>query len=454
MLRILFLLITISCFPACKDDGLDKPPTTNPEDTVELSDTLIIPPLQEMVVYEVNMRAFSDAGTFSGIQSRLDNIQDMGANVIWLMPIYPIGEVKTVNSPYCIRDYRAVNAEYGSLNTLKALVSAAHDRGMAVIIDWVANHTAWDHPWISAHKDWYSQDGNGNIIEPPGTGWTDVAELNYESGSMRQEMIESMLFWIDEAGIDGFRCDAIDFVPDSFWNEALASLKAHTDKDLILLGEGGVLANFEVGFEMNYAWDFKTAIARVFSEGMSAETIISTHKSEYTKVLAGGEKLRYITNHDLYAWETTPIEDFGLKGSVSAFVITSYLGGIPLIYDGQEIGHPTNISFFDKNPINWSLNPDVYDAYKDIMTARAELSAVHYGEMKSYTSKDVVAFKRFTAKQEVLVIVNVRNSLKVFDVPDELANTQWKDVLADTDKTISSSVSLEGLQYLILVRDL
>ena len=138
MLRILFLLITISCFPACKDDGLDKPPTTNPEDTVELSDTLIIPPLQEMVVYEVNMRAFSDAGTFSGIQSRLDNIQDMGANVIWLMPIYPIGEVKTVNSPYCIRDYRAVNAEYGSLNTLKALVSAAHDRGMAVIIDWVA----------------------------------------------------------------------------------------------------------------------------------------------------------------------------------------------------------------------------------------------------------------------------------------------------------------------------
>lgn len=450
MCRLLFFLITAFTVPGCAEDDLKRPPSKDDIEGVGIDSASYAPDLGEMVVYEVNMRAFSAQGNFSGVVARLENIEEMGANVIWLMPIHPIGEVNGVNSPYSVRDYEAVSSEYGSMDDLNHLINEAHKRDIAVIIDWVANHTAWDHDWISEHPEWYTQDSNGNIIAPAGTGWADVADLNYENNAMRQEMIESMKFWLENTGIDGFRLDAVDWVPMDFWSEAIPILKNASEKEIILLAEGGDPDNFSAGFEINYSWDFQTAIKRVFSLGNSAQSIVNTHNSEYSVLPDGAEKLRYITNHDIYAWDETVLEIFGLEGSVAAFVITAYLEGVPLIYTGQEIGHPSNISFFNSDPLDWSLNPEIYQAYKTVMQTRAELPPVLGGELETYFDANVAAFKRVSGSQEVLVLVNVRDSNQTYSFPEALNGTSWKNELTQETITLEGEITLAPYQYMIL----
>jgi alpha-amylase len=206
MKKIIVILLIISVFFSCnkeKPDNNNNPPP--PDDTT----SFVIPKIEDIVMYEVNIRAFSTNGDFQGIISRLNEIKALGVNVIWLMPIHPVGTINSVNSPYCVKNYKEVNPEFGTINDFKMLINKAHDLEMAVILDWVANHTSWDNPWIE-NKNWYTQDGEGNIIHPAGTNWQDVADLNFNSQEMRQEMIASMLFWVATAGVDGFRCDAAD----------------------------------------------------------------------------------------------------------------------------------------------------------------------------------------------------------------------------------------------------
>ncbi len=409
-----------------------------------------IPALEEMVVYEVNLRAFSNSGTINGLKNNLDHIESLGVNVIWIMPLYPIGQERGVNSPYSIKDYEDVNTEFGTINDLKTLVNEAHSRDIAVILDWVANHTAWDHPWISEHDDWYSKDGNGNIIEPPGTGWTDVAELNFDNQDMRGEMINSMQFWIEEVGIDGFRCDAIDFVPQDFWSQAISGVDAITDKDLIWLGEGGEAWNFSAGFEFNYGWDFYGRIKNIFDEGLSASGLFTVHNQEYNVVPSGKSKLRYITNHDVYAWDETPHEVYD-DGQVGAFVATAFMPGIPLIYNGQEVGNPDLISFFDKNPIDWSQNSEILDQYIEIMTLRKTLDAVINGDLTTYADGDIIIFKRSLNDQEVLIFVNTRGNGQSVTLPASLQNTNWENPLAGENMTLENDISFDSYEYLILI---
>ena len=188
-----------------------------------VSDKFQIPAVHDVVMYQVNPRVFADSASLKAVTARIDSIADLGVNMIWVMPIYPIGEEKSKNSPYSIRDYKAIASEFGTIDDFKALVAACHERGMGLILDWVANHTAWDNVWLKdqGHKDWYTQDSAGNIIFPPGTDWTDVADLNYDNREMRDAMIDAMRYWIVEVGIDGFRCDVADQVPADFWKEAI-----------------------------------------------------------------------------------------------------------------------------------------------------------------------------------------------------------------------------------------
>ncbi|MEQ8471714.1 MAG: alpha-amylase family glycosyl hydrolase [Marinoscillum sp.] len=453
MPRLVFYLISTIMMYGCGDDlktppqndGIDKEQTVTPLESV--------PPLEEQVVYEVNIRAFSAEGTFSGVVQRLPEIKNLGVNVIWLMPIHPIGQLNGIGSPYAVQDYGAVAEEYGSLDELKALINAAHELEIAVIIDWVANHTAWDHDWITAHPEWYTQDGNGNIVEPAGTGWTDVADLNFDSEQLRQEMINEMIYWVDEVGIDGFRADAIDFIPTDFWAQAITDVNAITSRNLIWLGEGGKADNFAAGFEMNYAWDFYyLGLKRVFDEDYSAATLLSIHNNEYNQLPDGTEKLRYITNHDVAAWEESVVDVFDLWGSVSAFVITAFMDGVPLIYTGQEVGYPTTLPFFTKEPINWSQNPAVYDAYAAIMSARANLPAVHYGSLTNYSSTDIVAFTRTYNDQEVLVLANVRNTSKTIALSEEITSTGWTNAISEATLSIEETVQLGAYEFLILRR--
>ena len=186
-----------------------------------------IPKTENIVLYEVNLRAFSSAGNLQGVIDRLDNIRSLGVNVIWLMPIHPQGQLNGVGSPYAVRDYKAVGSEYGTLQDLRRLTTLAHERGMAVIMDWVANHTAWDNPWIR-NRDWYTQNNSGTIIHPAGTNWQDVADLNYAKADMRQAMIDAMQYWVLEANIDGFRCDYADGVPAFFLERGITKTKRNT----------------------------------------------------------------------------------------------------------------------------------------------------------------------------------------------------------------------------------
>lgn len=242
-------------------------------------------------MYEINHTAFSTTKNFQGIIERLDSIKDLGINTIWLMPIYPTGIINSFGSPYCVRDFTAVNPGLGTLEDFKNLVNEAYIRDIAVILDWVANHTAWDNEWIN-NDGWYSEDASGNIISPPGTTWTDVADLNFDNADMRIAMIEAMQFWVENAGIDGYRCDAADFVPFDFWTQAIDSLN-NLEKDLILLAEGARYDHFTAGFQMNFSWSYLSAIKNVFSINQSATSIFTTSVNEYGAVPEGRETSFY-----------------------------------------------------------------------------------------------------------------------------------------------------------------
>jgi len=322
-----------------------------------------VPNTEDILLYEINERAFSSSGNFAGITARLDSIKALHVNVIWLMPIHPIGNINSVNSPYSVKNYFEVNPEFGTLEDFRTLVKEAHNRNMAVIIDWVANHTSWDNPWMQ-NSNWYVKDAAGNIIHPPGTNWLDVAELDFTNSEMKLEMIRAMKYWIYTANIDGYRCDAADNVPFSFWKQANDSLRAISSHKLIMLAEGSRSDHFTAGFNLNFGWNFYDKNVNVFKNNNSAVGIYPTHVNEYFGIPSGSHKLRFTSNHDKCAWEDTPLVFFGgKKGSITAFAITAFMGGVPLIYNGQEVGCPIKLPIFTKSPINWTINPDMLKEY-------------------------------------------------------------------------------------------
>jgi glycosidase len=414
-----------------------------------------VPDTRDLSFYEVNMRAFSSAGTFKGVQDRLDSIKALGVNTLWLMPIHPVGVLNSVGqlgSPYSVMDYKKVNSEFGTLEDLRSLVSQAHSRNMSVIIDWVANHTSWDNPWIQ-NKSWYSQDATGNIIKPAGTNWADVADLNYNNAEMRLNMISAMKYWILVANIDGYRCDAADLVPADFWKQATDSLKKIPNRKLTLLAEGARSDHFGAGFQLNYAWDFFTAEKNVFKNNAAASTLITANSNENLSVVSGGQKLRFTTNHDETAWNMTPLALFGgLDGSMAAFVISSYLGGTPLIYTGQEVGCSVNTPFFSRQPIDWTANASLLTKYKQVMGFRAINPAARYGALETFSDPNIVAFRKTVGAEQVLVLVNVRNAASTMVVPAALANTSWFNSFDNAVVSVGTSVNLAAYGYLILRR--
>jgi glycosidase len=281
---IVFLLLLCSC-------GRDDDPTIHSSQTVGISVTDYtqygspfagVPAAEDIIMYEVNLRAFSAEGDLQGVIDRLDHIQELGINTICLMPIYPQGELRSVGSPYTVRDYKAVSPEYGNLNDLRALTDQAHVRGMAVILDWVANHTAWDNDWI-VNEDWYTQNNAGLIVHPPDTNWRDVVDLNFDNAEMRAEMIDAMRYWILEANVDGYRCDYADGVPADFWQEAFANLSSIPDRDLIFFAEGNRDDHFDAGFHLAFGWEFYGSIIDVYA-GDDAATAFAKAQSEYSNV--------------------------------------------------------------------------------------------------------------------------------------------------------------------------
>ena len=440
------LTLVISCSSSIKST---RPSVTN--GTEQYGQPFAnVPDTRDVTLYQVNMRVFSKEGNFKGVLARMDSIKALGINVMYLMPIYPVGIVKTSNSPYCVRDYKAVNPEFGTLDDLRAIVDGAHKRNMAIILDWVPNHTSFDNAWTS-NKSWYLQDSAGNIISPPGTGWNDVAQLNYSNPDMRMAMIRAMKYWVLTANIDGFRCDYTDGPPVDFWKQAIDTLRNISRHKLLMMAEGARSANFEAGFDYNFGFRFFENLKRIYERNHSVLSIDTLNNRDYKDASDGQRIIRYITNHDVNGSDGTPIELFGgEKGSMAAFVVVAYMKSIPMIYDGQEVGTPYRLVFpFTSKKIDWTINPGITAEYKKVIAFRNSSDAIRRGSLISYSTDDVCAFTKSLGKEEVFVVSNLRDKSIDYTLPETLKNSSWTDAMNGGKQILSGSISLPPYSYFV-----
>ena len=426
MKKLLYLFSIIAILVACKPSSDSK------------QESFKMPAVSDVAMYQVNPRVFAPENSLNAVADRIDSIRNLGVNIIWVMPIYPIGIEKGKNSPYCISDYKAVAPEFGTIDDFKHLAQVCHEHGMGIILDWVANHTAWDHPWLKAHPEWYTRDEKADtIICPQPWNWEDVADLNYDNKDMREAMIDAMKFWIVEVGIDGFRCDVADGVPADFWKDAIGQLReAASPRKIVMLAEGKNVDNFTVGgFDMNYGWDYKDEIVKVWN-GAPASDLIKSDSAEYAQLPASKVKLRFTTNHD-HATETEPCVQFtDDRGAMAAYVASIFPHGGALIYGSQEVGYPEPINFFKYVPVDWTAKPEIYKEYKELIGLYNEHPALRKGKMTAYPDNDVLVFEKSDSNERFLILVNVRNEAKEVNIPDD-----WKK-LGDT-------VTLKPFEYRI-----
>jgi glycosidase len=448
------IIAALFAFSSCSSSGTtvtpDPPVVTGNQDPAQYGTPFNgVPDARDAVIYQVNMRCFSSTHNFQGVISRLDSIKNLGVSVIYLMPIYPVGVLKSVNSPYCVKDYKAVNAEFGTLTELRALIDGAHSLGMSVILDWVANHTAWDNSWIS-NTSWYAQDAAGNIVSP--SGWTDVAQLNFKNTEMRKAMISAMKYWVYTANCDGFRCDYADGPPADFWKQAIDTLRNISTHKLLMLAEGTRADHFASGFNYTFGFRFYDQMKTVFSSNQPVSNFDNLNTSEYTGAGESNMVVRYITNHDVNSSDGTPLDLFGgNSGSMAAFVVAAYMKGVPMVYNGQEVGMPTKLVFpFTNQQINWSLNPGMVAEYKKIIAFRNNSVAIRRGTLVSYSNSNVCAFTKTSGTETVLVLSNLRNAATNFTLPAAVANTTWVDAFTGASVSLTTQVSLQPYSYVVL----
>lgn len=429
------LMGAVSC---TEKQGDENKPVRNPNEKPDAS----------YVFYEANPRVFATSNQLNAINARLEDIKDLGVDVIWLMPICEQGKLKAIGSPYCIKDFKKVHPQYGTLDDLKALVKKAHNLGMKVILDWIANHTSWDNPWTE-NKGWHTTDEAGNIISPPGFNWTDVADLNFENADMRAAMKDAMGFWVTEAGVDGFRCDYAEGVPQDFWTDALKHLRT-LDEDIILLAEGDKSWLYEVGFDIMYAWSFPNAIEKVFNGNSGAASIFESFNNDMKNVPDGKMRMRYIINHDT-ASEKSPISRYGgEKGSMAAFVLTTMLEGCPLIYSSQEIGYSKSLSFFNNNVMKWDSNKAYTDEYIKVMQAFNSTRDVRVSNPVLANTGDVAKMTFTNSIDEVfVVIVNTKNEKATVKVPLAVVGKEVTDLMTGKTVVPEASIEMEPYQYFL-----
>jgi glycosidase len=390
-------------------------------------------------LYEVFVQDFSPAGTFQGVIEGLDRIQSAGANVIWLMPIYPIGVLDrkgSLGSPYAVRDYRAVNPAYGTTTDFRALVEAVHSRGMKVILDFVPNHTSPDNAWAKEHPDYYVRNKRGELTVPRDdkgklTDWTDVAQLDYKNPELRRAMIVNMQYWLREFGIDGFRVDVAGFIPNDFWREAVPALRSAVPRRILLLAEWGDLEMHRLGFDLTYAWDSYDRLKAVW-QGAAASTFVEGELPDMKAMPPGGMRMRFSTNHDKTAWEDPPLKVFrGSLGARAAFVALALLPGRPLLYNGQEIESPQKLGLFEDQAIEWK-RPGADSArafYAHVVNlARTEPALIgrDFRPVRTSAPKDVIAY----ARGDVVVLVNARRRAVKVAVADFKVGGA-RDILSD-----------------------
>ncbi|MEK8031590.1 alpha-amylase family glycosyl hydrolase [Ideonella sp. DXS29W] len=398
-----------------------------------------VPWSRQAVIYEVNLRQYTPEGTIQAFAQHLPRLKAMGVDILWLMPVHPIGVKErkgTLGSYYASRDYRGVNPEFGTVADLRELVKQAHGLGMKVILDWVANHTAWDHPWVTQHPDWYKKNARGEIFPVTfGEGehkeeWSDVVALDYTQPGLRQAMLEAMAFWVRDVDVDGFRCDVAGLVPMPFWREARATLDRI--KPVFMLAEWDSPEMHDRAFDMTYdlgLYDVFRSIAKG-SVGKTALVDVLEHPKQVFPPDA--YRMRYTANHDSNSWQASDAEAFG--PSLQAFaVLAATLPGMPLLYGGQEGGLDKRLKFFEKDPIEWKNYP-LGDFYTRLFKLKHEHPALAVGteggplQLIDLAHPALFAFQRAKAGDRVTVVVNLsgaEQSLSAHPVLGDVRLPAW-----------------------------
>jgi cyclomaltodextrinase / maltogenic alpha-amylase / neopullulanase len=390
--------------------------------------------VKDAVIYEIFPRQYSQKGDFKAITADLDRLQATGVTVLWLMPIHPIGREKakgTIGSPYAVKDYYAINPDYGTKEDLKRLVAEAHKRNMKVIIDIVANHTSWDSVMMK-NKAFYTQDKQGNII-PPVADWADVADLNYDNPELRAYMLDVLKFWVREYDLDGYRCDVAGFVPTDFWETA----RAEVDKikpNTIWLAEWESPDLLVKAFDLDYSWAMHAGLTEVFQGRRAATRIREVWEADKAKMPKGAIRMRFSDNHD----ERRAIARFGERGALAAQALVFTLDGVPLIYNGMEVGDTAESGYpalFEKVPIFWQTEvrrPEFGRFYKGMTALRKSSPALRRGDLVWLRNSDedrVITFARRDGTEEVIVAINTSGQPFVGTV--EGGNGNYEDVTPD-----------------------
>lgn len=405
-------------------------------------------------IYEVNIRQYTDEGTFNAFRKHLPRLQKMGVEILWLMPIHPIGEKNrkgTLGSYYSVKDYKGINPNFGTLDNFKALVDDAHQRGMKVILDWVANHTAWDHPWTETHPNWYTKDEEGNF-KPPVEDWSDVIELNFENRAMRDAMVDAMKYWVQEANIDGYRCDVAGMVPNDFWIRVRNELD--TIKPVFMLAEGNQ-PEHHLAFDMTYAWDFHFLMNKIATGDTALSVLNAQLMVEHKKFDGSGYRMMFTSNHDENTWKGAVRERLG-KNIKPFAVMASTIQGMPLIYSGQEAGLDKRLEFFEKDMISWESFP-LENFYTTLLKLKKENEALWNGQfggeyeaINTPFPEDIFAYRRIKNDKEVLVVLNFGDTARSVALP--LASLQaYFNAFTGAKRMVGSEpVRIDAHGYLVL----
>ncbi len=435
-------MMAAGCGSDTPSDGSDPKPDPNPPVLAEDASS--------DVLYEVNPRFYGDKGCLARVVADIPRIAGMGCDILWIMPPYETGVVKSVGSPYCVKDYKSIDPLLGTMDDFKALVKTAHASGMKVILDWVANHTSFDNVWTISNPERYRKDVAGNIAATQ--QWGDVAQLDYSVRSTRDGMIDAMSYWVRETGIDGFRCDYAEGVPHDFWEEAIDVLEKE-NAGIIMLAESQQTDFWKDGFDLIYDWNFPSTVSTVFKNGNLSRfgEYVTERDSGRTQ---GKNYMCYAFNHDVASENDVASMFGGTDGTVAAYVLAAFSGGVPMIYSSMDVeGLKGKLSFFTNSHRDLKFSDTLTAAYAAINKAYSASAIARGGKMKHYGSADAIVIGFENGDHNLLVVVNASNAGKTVKTPIAFAGARFRDLMDDTVSDLPVSIDLPAYGFKIMINN-
>jgi cyclomaltodextrinase / maltogenic alpha-amylase / neopullulanase len=446
----LILLIAIGCKTSLKK--------YQPQNYVQLKHATWT---KNATIYEVNIRQYTSEGTFKAFANHLPRLKKMGIDILWLMPIHPIGDKKrkgTKGSYYAVKDYYGINPEFGTAEDFKSLINSIHQLGMHVIIDWVGNHSAWDNNLAQLHPDWYTIDGNGDFQPTPWYDWSDVIDFDYNNPELRKYMTDALRYWVKEFDIDGYRCDVAGFCPVDFWDQVRKELDAI--KPVFMLAEWESRDMVKNAFDMTYSWTLFDQLKPVCLQEKNINGLVEYLAHDVGAFPPSAYRMTFTDNHDMNSWNGNAVDNFK-EGYSAAIVFTHVVNGMPLIYSGQEAGLNRSLAFFEKDSIDWKLHPNAA-LFTQLIALKHQHPCLWNGEYggqmeRIYSNKmgQVVSFIRAKGNDKIMAIFNFSPTATTVKLNTKFHMGQYKSYFNNITYNLDSvsSFNLDKWGYQILIHE-